>query len=100
MSGFKCEKTENCFSHSQTYFYMLGFKIDDAFLTALAPLGELEVKRNFRRPFFFLRLSDGTEIRGALGDDRMKASFPNTCADESRNSFEVQLSAVLESVGR
>lgn len=96
MKKYEREKAENCFSQSQTYTYALGFKIDDAFLTALAPLGELEVKRNFRRPFFFLKLSDGTQIRGALGDDRMKASFPNEDAEAAINRFEAGLSAVLE----
>lgn len=94
MTAFTCEKIENCYAGAQTYAYTLPQPISDQLLQALAPLGELEVKRNFRRPFFFLRLPDGSEIRGALGDDRMKASFPTDTCDTCRAAFSAALSAV------
>jgi len=39
--------------------------------------------------------ADGAEIRGALGDDRMKASFPDDRVDESKRFFEDALAAIL-----
>lgn len=97
MSDFICEKTENCFSNSQTYLYILGLPIDDAFLDDMSELGELEIKRNFRRPFFFLRLTDGSEIRGMLRDDCFKASFPdNNDITAAKTGFEAALRRILE----
>lgn len=92
----ECIKIENCYAHAQTYAYLLPGPVSEALISKLEPLGQLEIKRNFRRPFFFLRLPDGAEIRGALGDDRMKASFPNENAETCRAAFCAALSAILE----
>ena len=96
MSNLIWEKVENCFSGSQTYQYILDSSTDDAFLDALSTLGALEVKRNFRRPFFFLRIDDNSEVRGTLGDNRIKASFPNESWESSKLSFEKGLEKALE----
>lgn len=92
MSAFTCEKTENCFSGSETYTYTLDDKIDEGLLTFLEAHGQLEVKRNFRRPFFILQLPGGTDARGALGDDRLKASFPSQDLAGAKARFETLLS--------
>lgn len=96
MSSFTCEKTENCFSNSQTYLYIIGTAIDDDFLASISALGRLEVKRNLRRPFFFLHIDDGTQVRGMLRDDRLKASFPDSDLAAAKQRFESRLIEVLE----
>lgn len=53
MKKIKCRKAENCFANAESYIYTLPADIDDAFLEKLKTLGKLEVKRNFRRPFFY-----------------------------------------------
>ena len=99
MSTFICEKIENCFSDSETYAYALDDQIDEGFLAFLERYGNLEVKRNFRRPFYILRLPGGTDARGTLGDDRMKASFPNQDLDGAKSRFESMLSGALSNRG-
>lgn len=94
MSTFICEKTENCFSNSETYAYALDFPIDEGFLAFLDSFGDLEIKRNFRRPFFILHLPDGTQARGAIGDDRIKASFPSQDVEQTKTRFEFILSSI------
>ena len=54
MKKIKCRKAENCFANAESYIYTLPADIDDAFLEKLKTLGKLEVKRNFRRPFFMM----------------------------------------------
>ncbi len=95
MSCFDVEKIENCYAHSQTYAYAFAVALDDRLVDNLSTLGELTINRKFRRPFFLLKLADGAEIRGALGDDRMKASFPDDRVDESKRFFEDALAAIL-----
>ncbi len=95
MSSFEVEKIDNCYAHSQTFGYALQTAINDDLVSRLAELGELEINRKFRRPFFLLQLADGSEIRGALGDDRMKASFPDEKFEESKRHFEADLERIL-----
>jgi hypothetical protein len=93
--SFIREKADNCFMNSMTYAYSFDGRVDDALLQKLAEFGTLDVKRNFRRPFFFLRVPDGTVARGTLGDDRIRASFPNATCEDNRAAFEERLDAIL-----
>lgn len=96
MTGFSCKKAENCFSASETYAYALTVPMDEGFIARLEKLGELQVKRNLRRPFFFLDLADGTEAKGVLDDDVMKVSFPANSLERSKAEFEAKLALLLE----
>ncbi|MDO5111162.1 MAG: hypothetical protein Q4E65_02540 [Clostridia bacterium] len=87
MSAFQVEKSENCFVDAQTYAYASPFVMDEAAVAALSPFGEVEIKRNYRRPFYFVR-GGGMEIKGVLGDTRFKVSYPDAAWQEKKQAFE------------
>ncbi len=87
-------KVENCFSQAQTYGYVLPFRVDEAFLEALRPLGTFQIKRNYRRPFFFLHLKDGSQVKGMLNDTVVKASYPDERYEAGMQAFEENLSHI------
>ena len=90
MSAFTVEKTENCFTDAQTYAYASPLKMDETALEAFARFGEMEIKRNYRRPFYFIR-GGGMEIKGILNDTRFKVSYPDAAWQEKKNAFEAFL---------
>ena len=85
MSAFTVEKTENCFTDAQTYAYASPLKMDETTLEAFARFGEMEIKRNYRRPFYFIR-GGGMEIKGILGDTRFKVSYQPRSRNRDRLS--------------
>lgn len=84
---FTVEKTENCFSDAQTYSYETAAHIEEAVLSRFAAWGNCEIKRNYRRPFYFIR-KDGMEIKGLLGDTRFKVSYPEADWESRKAAFE------------
>lgn len=87
MSAFSVEKAENCFANAQTYAYASPMVMDEKSVEAFAPFGAIEIKRNYRRPFYFVR-GNGMEIKGVLGDTRFKVSYPDDGWQERKEAFE------------
>jgi len=89
MTGyFECKKAENCFSESQTYEYRLPCSMGEQFLNGLGAAGALTCRRQIRRPFFTLDLPGNTHVKGVIGDDLIKASFPSEGFEECKARFE------------
>lgn len=82
------EKVQNCFADAQTYCYQLEEKIGEDLLQKLGGEGTLLIKRNLRRPFFRLDLDNGIRMKGILGDDCIRVSFPTETAAEQKRHFE------------
>ncbi len=95
MDMFQVKKLEDCFGASQVYQYWLKCGADETFLEMLGTLGELKCKRNMRRPFFKLTRPDGTEVKGVIGDDIIKASFPDGTEAQNRAAFESELERLV-----
>ena len=93
---FICKKAENCFANAKSYIYTTPEKIDDVFLELLAQLGRLEVKRNFRRPFFLLETASGIRLKGMLKDNIIKAGFLPEEWEEQKAWTEKELKKILE----
>lgn len=87
-----CKKVENCFKDAQTYLYRLPDRLTENGMAEFAAVGEFTCNRKFKKPFFAVRLKDGTEIKGMLGDDGVKASYPEISLDRSKAEAE----AILE----
>lgn len=90
--NFTVEKTENCFADAQTYAYKAPQAITEAVLAlpAFAAWGICEIKRNYRRPFYFIR-GNGMEIKGILGDTCFKVSYPEADWQQRKIEFEKAL---------
>lgn len=88
MEQWTCEKIENCFADTQTYAYYLPFPVTEEMLLREQGDGELKIKKNFRRPCYFLDLKNGIRIKGLLEDDIMKVSFPNDSWEMRKQEFE------------
>lgn len=95
MSLLAIKKLEDCFGASRIYEYRLGCGVSDSFLDRLAALGELTCKRNLKRPFFVLKLPDGAQVKGVLGDTIVKASFPEQSGEGCRLALEAALTALV-----
>ena len=87
MSAFTVEKAENCFANAQTYAYASPIVMDEKNVEAFARFGAIEIKRNYRRPFYFVR-GNSMEIKGVLGDTRFKVSYPDDSWQEQKETFE------------
>lgn len=94
MSSFTCEKAENCFANAQTYSYTLPVRLDEKILFKFEEKGELTLKKNFRRPFFFW-VYNQIQVKGIIHDDRMKVSYPDGVVDELKTEFEVLIEEIL-----
>lgn len=94
MSAFTVEKVENCFANAQTYAYDSPMVMDEKNVEAFASFGAIEIKRNYRRPFYFVR-GNGMEIKGVLGDTRFKVSYPDDGWREQKKIFEQTLESIL-----
>lgn len=88
MEKFVVKKVENCFKNAQTYEYALSFETTDERIKALTKEGMLTIKTNFRRPFFSISYTNGSNAKGVIGDYRIKASFPEDHLEESKEIFE------------
>ncbi|MGI6007091.1 MAG: hypothetical protein ACOX8E_06315 [Ruminococcus sp.] len=90
-----CKKAENCFANAESFIYTLPGKIDEDFLCRLARLGRLEVKRNFRRPFFSMETERGVRLKGILNENVLKAGFIPEKWQEQKNWLERELEGIL-----
>ena len=92
MSAFECKKLEDCFISRSAYQYRFSKKLDDAFVTWLEKISATcKCRRDFPRPFFNATLSDGTQIKGVLGDTAIKVVYPDDSAEASKKAFEESL---------
>ncbi|MGI6012113.1 MAG: hypothetical protein ACOX8H_11585 [Ruminococcus sp.] len=91
-----CKKAENCFSGARSFIYTLPENIDDFFLEKLAGLGKMEVRRNFRRPFFMMKTEEGIQMKGILHDNVLKAGFLPEKWEEQKVWLEKELEKILE----
>ncbi len=87
MSAFTVEKAENCFAGAQTYAYASSKNMEETAVDKLSRFGDIQIKRNYRRPFYFVR-GGGMEIKGVLGDTRFKVSYPDAGWQEKKEAFE------------
>jgi hypothetical protein len=87
---FQCQKTENCFTHSQTYEYRLPLTVE-AFANHLGSW-EIFINRRYRRPMLTAN-RQGVNIKGILNRQIIKVSFPEAIWEEEKASFDQWLSA-------
>jgi len=96
MNGtFECKKAENCFSESQTYEYRLACSMGERFLNGLVEAGVLTCRRQIRHPFFTLDLPDHTHVKGVIGDELVKTSFPSEDFGACKARFEKLLERLI-----
>lgn len=90
-SKWTCTKVENCFANAKTYEYRLAFPVTEEWLSKAAESGTLRVKKNFRRPCYFLDFENGTQMKGNLNENRMKVSYPESDFELQKEKLEQQL---------
>lgn len=95
MSEWNCKKIENCFANTRSFAYGFSFPVTEELLERYADCGSLRVKKNFRRPCYFLDLHDGTRIRGILGEEQAKASFPEDNWESCKEHLEAELDRLV-----
>ena len=96
MKQYECKKVENCFGGAHIYEYRVGRKFTEDLINLFSTIGSLKFHKNFPRPFFQVTRSDGTTIKGVLGDTVIKVSFPVTEPQLSKQDFEKFLNELLD----
>lgn len=87
-SKWTCNKVENCFVNAKTYEYILTCSITEEWLSQPAPFGILRIKRNFRRPCYFLDMENGVQMKGNLNENRLKVSYPEPGYERKKAQLE------------
>lgn len=84
--NFKCQKTENCFSDSQTYEYGLPITAQE-FMNLLDDSWQIRCNHKLRRPVF---LAEGrrVKIKGILSGTIIRVSFQNAGWENHKAEFE------------
>lgn len=96
MKIWTSKKIEDCFANRKTFAYLFPFSVTEEGLMKYGDRGELRIKKNFRRPCYFLDLHGGIRIKGILGESQMKVSFPEEEWNVSQQQFEKELEDILD----
>lgn len=86
-----CSKVENCFVNAKTFEYLFSFPITEEWVVKAADKGMLRIKRNLRRPCYFIEFASGVQIKGNLNEKRIKISYPECGFEIQKNQTEQQL---------
>lgn len=84
--NYSCKKVENCFSDSQTWEYKLPVS-GEVFSALLPEFWSIRRNMRLRRPVFVAEL-EGLIIKGVLGEQTIRASFPDNNWEEKKSDFE------------
>jgi len=95
---YTVKKAENCFADAKSFAYTLHLPINERMLNKLALWGELTVRRNFRRPFFMLKIDEEQQVKGILDENILKAGFSKENWEKQKEQFEQKLSDLLVSM--
>lgn len=90
--NFKCQKTENCFSDSQTYEYGLPITAE-AFMQLLDDSWQIRCNYKLRRPVF-LAENHSIKIKGILAGTVIRVSFPNSDPERFQTEFDQFLTKI------
>ena len=96
MEPYKIKKVENCFKDSQTYEYLMVITLHITDIEGFARGDNLDIKTNFRRPFFIITRENGVKIKGILNSNRIKVSFPDHTWKDLKTDFEEELIRFLQ----
>lgn len=81
------EKIEDCFDGSAVFSYEVSEPWTADNVLCLAPLGELELFRDFPRPLFRLRTPGGLFVSGVVGGVRCRVTLPRTGREKARQQL-------------
>lgn len=88
MSGFDVKPVEDCFDGSSIYEYSVKGTIGKELILFLGSLGALDYFPEFPRPFFRVRIDNGSEIKGVFGETRFRITYSRGSKEEFKVFFE------------
>jgi len=96
MNILESKKVEDCFDGSSILEYKIHKTISKDFIEILGSLGKLEYYDEFPIPYFKVKIDNGSEIRGLLGEDTFRITYCNKCKDTYKPFFEDFVAKNLE----
>lgn len=95
MQIINIRKVEDCFDGSAVYSYEFDIVWTYEQIQELEIVGELSYYRDFPKPFFRVKTSEGMQIKGVEGENSCTVFLPHKGKEEMKRKFEMHFMANL-----
>jgi len=95
---FETQKVEDCFDGSSIFEYKVYKEIKEEFIIKLNIFGKLYYYKEFPRPFFKIKIQNGSEILGVQGECSFRVVYCKKCKEIYKDFFENDLEIILNDI--
>lgn len=88
MSELVITRLEDCFDGSSIFEYSVNGKVCEELIFFLGNFGKLDYFPEFPRPYFRVRIDNGSEIRGVYGETSFRITYCRKCKEVYKLFFE------------
>lgn len=80
-------RTEECIGPATIFIYTFDSNWTRTDIEGLSPLGAVDYYKDFPKPFFRLRCTNGVQVKGVEGSDFCRVILPARCSEDELFPF-------------